>query len=342
MPCVTGTDVAPRRPVIPSPGPSRRAGSSFTHAARPHRYNLRLTMRCDLHLHSTASDGTDAPHDLPRLARDAGLSAMALTDHDTTAGLPAAAQAAAAHDLAFVPGIELSADPLLDRAAARAQPPRRLGTLHILGYFIRHDDEQLATVQQWLREARAQRNPEMIDRLNALGMKLDYEEVIALAGGPADGEDGDTIIGRLHIAELLVRKGYVKSKHDAFRHYLGEGAKAYVRKDRLSAEKAIEAIHHAGGLALLAHPVQLGLPDHDALEHVVARLRDLGLDGIETHHSDHRPRDVERFTALAQRFELLTCGGSDYHGTRKAVRLGQSRVPLAVYDQLREAHERRG
>ncbi|MFA9478706.1 PHP domain-containing protein [Phycisphaerales bacterium AB-hyl4] len=294
-------------------------------------------MRCDLHLHSTASDGTDLPQDLPRLAREAELGAIALTDHDTTAGLAACAEAAAKHDLPFVPGIELSADPLLDRQTARATPPRRLGTLHILGYFIDPADEQLALVQGWLHEARQQRNPEMVERLNDLGMKLHYDEVIELAGGDVPA----TVVGRPHIAELLVRKGYVKSKHEAFARYLGEGGEAYIRKDRLSAEKAIEAIHHAGGLALLAHPVQLGLADHDALEHMVARLRDLGLDGIETHHSDHRPRDVERFAGLADRYELLTCGGSDYHGTRKTVKLDHARVPLDVYHQLREAYERR-
>ncbi|MFW6060437.1 MAG: PHP domain-containing protein [Phycisphaeraceae bacterium] len=282
---------------------------------------------CDLHLHSTASDGTDAPAALAALARDAGLSAFALTDHDTTAGLSDAAAAAEAIGIPFVPGIELSADPTLGGAAEAR------GTLHVLGYFVRHDDPQLQQLEEWLREARAQRNPRIIERLNELGVDIDNDEVEAVAGGQ--------VVGRPHIAQVLVKKGYVRSVHEAFARYIGEGAVAHVRKDRLAAADAIAAIHHAGGLAALAHPVQLHLPDPEELEPIVARLVMLGLDGIETHHSDHTAADVKRFERIAKRHGLVTTGGSDYHGTRKATHLGEPRVPLAVYEALVEAHRQR-
>ena len=298
-------------------------------------YHPRMT--CDLHMHSTASDGTDAPGDLPKLAKKAGLKAIALTDHDTTAGLAEFMAAAKKARLKAVPGIELSADP----AILHAEPDKipRLGTLHVLGYFINPEAPHLAEIEARLREARAQRNPEMVKRLQELGMNIDYEEVIEAAGGGPSGGGG--IVGRPHIGQVMMRKGYVKSIHEAFTRYIGQGGEAYVRKDRLSAEEAINAIHEAGGLAVLAHPTQLGIDSAAQLEHAVATLKNLGIDGIETRHSDHEPRDTERFMKLAEKLNLLTTGGSDYHGSRKTVELGGQKVPLTVYEQLLDAHRQR-
>ncbi len=292
-------------------------------------------MYCDLHTHSTASDGTDAPEDLPTLAKQAGLSAIALTDHDTTAGLEAFLDAAKTARIKAVPGIELSADPAIlhpDTDPDSEQPPS-VGTLHILGYFIQPGAPHLAEVQTQLREARAQRNPQMIARLNELGMDIHYDEVIEAADGH--------IIGRPHIGQVMMQKGYVKSIHEAFSRYLGGRGEAYVRKDRLSAEQAIQAIRDADGLAVLAHPTQLGLESASQLEHAVARLKTLGLDGIETRHSDHTPRDTESFTRLAKKIGLLTTGGSDYHGSRKTLTLGNPKIPYPVYEDLLEAHRQR-
>jgi len=302
---------------------------------------------CDLHMHSTASDGSDAPDSLPARAAEAGLSAIALTDHDTAAGVKPCAQAAEAEGLAFVPGIELSADPAGVTArkprgdtAATAEPDasdaeRAAGTLHILGYFIDPDDPSLDQLQRRLREAREQRNPAMIDKLNSLGVTLDYREVTDLAA-----REGSKAPGRPHIARLLVDKGYAKSIHDAFTRYIGSRGAAYVRKDRLTAAEAIDAIHQAGGLASFAHPVQL-TRDAAGLEHAVARLTDMGLDAIETSHSDHAARDRDAFERLATRFSLLTTGGSDYHGTNKRIPLGSQHVPMCVYDNLYEAWQKR-
>jgi predicted metal-dependent phosphoesterase TrpH len=296
-------------------------------------------MFCDLHMHSTASDGSDPPEALPALAAEAGLSAMALTDHDTTAGLAECEAAADEQGIAFAAGIELSADP-----ASVDQPSKRgrtagggesaAGTLHILGYFIQPEDPGLARLQKRLAEARHQRNPAMIARLQDLGVDLTHEEVTELA----EAEQSQAP-GRPHIARLLMQKGCVKSMHEAFARYIGSQGAAYVRKDRLSAAEAINAIHQAGGLASLAHPVQLELSGPE-LEHAVARLADLGLDAIEAHHSDHQPADVKHFQRLAERFRLAITGGSDYHGNRKRVALGSQHVPMAVYEQLRQTWER--
>ena len=292
-------------------------------------------MYCDLHAHSTASDGTDAPADLPRLAKQAGLSAIALTDHDTTAGLPDFLAAAKRARIKAVPGIELSADPAIihNLADETDDDTPRVGTLHILGYFIQPDTPHLLEVQDRLLQAREQRNPQVIERLNELGMVIDYEEVTEAAGGH--------IVGRPHIGQVMMEKGYVKSIHEAFARYLGEQGEAYVRKDQLSAEEAIQAIHEAEGLAVLAHPVQLGLDSPSQLEPAVARLKTLGLDGIETRHSDHTPRDTELFTRLANKLGLAPTGGSDYHGSRKTLDLGSQKVPFEVYENLLNAHTQR-
>ena len=295
----------------------------------PNAEHPRPQMYCDLHMHSTASDGTAAPGELAQLARDAGLEAIALTDHDTSAGVVDCAAACRRAKVAFVPGIEISADPQLGGGSSQ-----RSGTLHLLGLFIDHKNAKLMTVQQRLAEARRQRNPQIIEKLNALGVRIDYQEALDEAGGE--------IVGRPHIGQVLLNKGYVKSIQDAFSRYIGEGAAAYARKDRLSGAEAIEAIHDAGGLAILAHPVQLRLDRPEKLAYYVARLKNAGLDGIETRHSDHVAADVEYFEQLAANLELLRAGGSDYHGSRKSIELGSQRVPVEVYHQLKEAWERRG
>lgn len=289
---------------------------------------------CDLHMHSTASDGTDAPEALPQLAKDAGLAAMALTDHDTIAGLGACARAARRLKVKFVPGIELSADPGSVPQASSVNGEAR-GTLHLLGYFIKYEGQasaELRKIEGRLIEARAQRNPEMIEKLRELGVMIRYEQVQQAAGGG--------IVGRPHIAQVMLRQGYVKSIHEAFARYIGQGGAAYVRKDRLPAGEAIDAIHQAGGVACLAHPVQLGLADLREIEHVVVKLKELGLDGIETRHSDHTKVQIERFEKLAAHHGLLTSGGSDYHGSNKTIEPGQARVPYEVYERLEARRSR--
>ena len=301
-------------------------------------------MFCDLHVHSTASDGTVRPVQLASLAKAMGLGAMALTDHDTTEGLAECEAACAATAVAFVPGIEVSADPG-DRskgpgsriASQGSACGGRLGTLHVLGLFVQHDNPQLRHVHERMREARDSRNPAIVAKLNDLGIQIHYDEVLDLAR-----QQGTRIVGRPHIAAVLIRKGYVKSVHHAFAQYIGQGGAAYVRRDRLLASDTIDAIHHAGGLAILAHPIQLGLKEPGDLEHFVASLKDLGLDGIETHHGDHDALMARQYTQLAKRFDLLVSGGSDFHGSRKSIELGSQRVPIEVYNRLRDAWTQKG
>ena len=301
-------------------------------------------MFCDLHIHSTASDGTDPPEAIPALAKRSGLHAIALTDHDTTEGLETCAAAARKVQIKFVPGIELSANANLDWPI-RPNELQKSDGLHLLGYFIK-PSKRMKLIQQQLFNSRGQRNRIVIAKLNDLGVRIDYDEVLAAAGeerpaipndlAPSEERIGQstTVIGRPHIATVLVRKGYVKSIHEAFTRYLGGRGAAYVPKDRLSATEALDAIHDSGGLAILAHPVQLRFNRLKDLEHLVARLKHLGLDGIESRHSDHGPKDVERFEKLASRFGLLTTGGSDYHGLNKTAQLGRPRVPFRTYETL--------
>ena len=293
-------------------------------------------MFCDLHMHSTASDGTDAPRALGALAAAAGVSAIALTDHDTTAGLDEASEGCREAGVAFVPGIEVSADPGAVKPVDDDGRPRQSGTLHILGLFVDARNEALLEISRQMQRARDQRNPAIVAKLQELGVNISYDEVLALAA-----KEGTASVGRPHIGQVLIAKGYVKSMQDAFNRYIGSRGAAYVRRDRLHPQNAIEAIHHAGGVAVLAHPVQLGCGSDDELEYVLRRLIDLGLDAMETRHSDHTPALVQKYEALAAKLALTPSGGSDYHGTRKTVALGSQRVPMNVYAALKAAAERR-
>ena len=295
----------------------------------------------DLHTHSTASDGTCSPSDVVRLAHAAGLSGLALTDHDTVAGLPEAAAEAARLGLAFLPGIEIS-----------AISPTPDGTLHILGYGIDPVSPTLAQMTRTLVEARDTRNPRIIARLRDLGIDITLDEVLALArntqqAGAKRREQSDPsaapdlpapVIGRPHIAALLVKKGVVPTMKHAFDHYLGQGAKAYVDKERLSPRDAIAHIRQSGGVAVLAHPVQLRTTNDAHLEQVLKDLTDLGLEGLEVLHSDHTPALTEKYSALADKYALLKSGGSDFHGAnKKDIPLGLAngrQIPRAWMDAI--------
>ncbi|MFW5681952.1 MAG: PHP domain-containing protein [Phycisphaeraceae bacterium] len=291
---------------------------------------------CDLHTHSSISDGTDTPDQLVEAVRAAGVRVFALTDHDTNRG-NATAQAAA-HDagLGFLPGVELSASAAAVRYATDETPPvkDKLGTLHILGYGIRDHDPALQNIYDQQRAARATRNPEIIERLRRLGYELSYEDVLAEADRRSNNI---AVVGRPHIAQALIRRGYVDSVDQAFRTLIGEGKPAYVRRDRLPPEQAIDAIHHAGGVAIVAHPVQLVPRDTHHLQTMIQRLVALGIDGIEIRHSDHNPEDTHLLTKIADQHNLLTTGGSDYHGHRKPISLGQTGCTLEQLARLRDA-----
>jgi 3',5'-nucleoside bisphosphate phosphatase len=277
----------------------------------------------DLHSHSTASDGTLAPADVAALAKRSGLAGWALTDHDTIGGVAEAAAASKELGVAFIPGIEISAE--------FPHP----GTMHILGYGVDPESAVLKDLTTQLLEGRDNRNPRIITKLQELGVAITMEEVEREAGKDVNPE---AVVGRPHIAAILHRKGYVSSIKDAFNKYLAPGGAAYFDKERLKPSRALEMIRESGGLPVLAHPVQLRLENDAQLERVVKDLLDLGLVGVEVIHSDHTPDLVEKYAALADKYKLLKTGGSDFHGTnKKDIELGVARgrrVPKEFMDAL--------
>jgi len=283
--------------------------------------NQDVNLFADLHCHSTASDGSLSPQEVVRRASSAGLAGLSLTDHDTVAGQEPARAEAQRLGIRFLTGIEIS---------ATFPPP---GTLHILGYGIDPASVVLQSLTRGLVEARDARNPLMVARLNELGVAITMKEVEEEAAG--------SVVGRVHMAALLVRKGYVSSVQQAFDKFLGQGGCAYFDKERLEPRRALELIGQSGGLAVLAHPSQLGAENDAQLERIVKDLVDMGLRGIEVIHSDHEAAQVEKYQRLAGRYGLLKTGGSDFHGKNlPGVELGKAqgrRIPFRWMEELVEA-----
>jgi predicted metal-dependent phosphoesterase TrpH len=269
----------------------------------------------DLHTHSNVSDGSDLPERIPELAVEAGCSAVALTDHDSLAGLGPAGRRATALGIRFVAGCEVSCLP--------AGP----GGMHVLVYFVDDDASPLGQELARLREDRRRRNLALADRLAALGIPITWDMVVAEAGG----ESG---VGRPHFATVMVALGAVDSIDDAFDRYLAHGRPAFVAKSRLSAEDVARLAHRSGGVAVLAHPYSLGLHGPD-LARAVGALAEVGIVGIEAVYGRYSPRQRAELGNLARRFDLVVTGGSDHHGTIKPdLRVGTGRGDLKVPDAV--------
>ena len=264
----------------------------------------------DLHMHSTASDGAKVPADVVAEAQRVGLAAIALTDHDTLAGLAEARAAGEARGIRVIAGVELS--------AVEGEQET-----HLLGLHLSDTDEMERRLVE-LREMRHRRADAMVAKLNALGIAVTMEEVLAQAAGGA--------IGRPHVARAVVAKGGAADLREAFDRLLGNGRPAYVGKDRLTMQDAIAMIHRAGGLAVLAHPGPA------ATRARLEGLKSLGLDGVEVRHPSHSDEEIGRILRLAESLELLPSGGSDWHGATDGWRtLGVMRVPmewLAMQDAM--------
>ncbi len=259
----------------------------------------------DLHTHSTASDGSYKPAEVVRLAKEAGLVAISLTDHDTIDGLPEALAAGAELGVEVIPGVEISAE------FAGGD------SMHILGYFLDYADGRLDQRLARLKKARAQRNPKIVAKLNALGIPITYEQVEALSGG---GQ-----VGRPHIARVLLEGGYVRTFQEAFDLYLRKGGLAFVPKFRFPPAEALAMIREAKGIPVLAHPFTLGLTGA-ALKDLVKGLKSQGLAGLEVFYSEHSREQEVQYLALARDLDLLITGGSDFHGLNKPeVSLGRFR-----------------
>ncbi|PKL70948.1 MAG: phosphatase [Methanomicrobiales archaeon HGW-Methanomicrobiales-1] len=267
----------------------------------------------DLHLHTTASDGTLTPYQMVKFAKDAGLSAIAITDHDSTSGLEEAISAGNELEIEVIPGIELST---LDGEKE----------VHILGYFIDPSNIMLIDFLSKMIRARDNRTVEMVEKLNDLGVDISLDRVRDISGTP--------FIGRPHIARAMLEMGYIREPAEAFTpEYIGSGGRAYVERFKISPEGAIGLIHKAGGVAVLAHPGYLG--DRSALgEKDIARYVGYGLDGVEVFYSKHTSKQVEYYKCAALKYGVIMTGGSDCHGWED-VRLGEVRLEKQYVETLK-------
>ncbi|MGG3311651.1 PHP domain-containing protein [Paenibacillus lautus] len=278
---------------------------------------------CDLHSHTQASDGMNTPSENVQLAFDRGLGALAITDHDTVAGVEEALQAGERLNMVVVPGVEIST--------------MACGTdIHVLGYYIDYRDPVFLERLAELRRTREKRNEKIMSKLRELGIELTMEEVIASLGRPLEPDES---IGRPHIADALVLKGLALDLRDAFDRYLAQGAAAYVPQPRIHPKEACEWIREAGGVPVLAHP---GLYSDDALVRTV--IEEAAFKGIEVYHSDHGAAEEKRYLAMAEDYGLIVTAGSDYHGERQGQvfhgDIGSRQVSIQVLDQLQQAQAR--
>jgi len=271
----------------------------------------RAVSRIDLHVHTTASDGTLGPSETIAIASQTRVEVVGLADHDTLDGIEAALSAGRQHGVTVVPGVEINTD----YGPAEA---------HVLGYFVDHASPQLNEVLQDIRRRRLERAREIIARLDRLGLRLEERRVLELAAGGS--------VGRPHVARALVEAGYVSSGGEAFTRYIGRGRPAYVPRYRLTPQAAAAAIHAAGGIAVLAHPAKVG----DDL--LIESLIEQGIEGLEAFHPDHGQAQSRHYVALARQRGLLVTGGTDSHGphSERPVAIGAVAVPQWVWPTLLE------
>jgi predicted metal-dependent phosphoesterase TrpH len=272
----------------------------------------------DLHTHSSASDGTEPPDAVVAKAAAMGLTALALTDHDTLSGIAVARRAATLHSIDLIPGIELS----VDHAGMK---------IHMLAYFVEPGPGPLQARLTGLRAGRDARNGVIVERLNALGYPITMDDVLRHAGGDA--------VGRPHIADALVEAGMISSRSEAFVDLLSDGGRAYVERERLTAAEAIALTIQSGGVNSIAHPLTIDA-DASTLRSVLGDLHDAGLVGLEAYYSEYAPAIRGQLADVATALGLVATGGSDYHGAGKpgldvGIGYGDLVVPDAALEELR-------
>jgi 3',5'-nucleoside bisphosphate phosphatase len=276
--------------------------------------------RLDLHLHTTHSDGSCTPTEVVNMAHHAGVTALAITDHDIMTGVTEAITAGQQCGIEIIPGVEISS------LAGTSE-------LHVLGYFLDQQDPDLLARLKTLRDARHRRNPQIIERLQTLGIDITYDEVRALAGSDS--------VGRPHIARALMDKRVVASAKEAFDRFLAEGKPAYVPRELPSPAEAICWIKAARGLAVLAHPTWVKVAEQSLVD-LVRQLKADGLDGVEVYYSTHAARQTREYLSLAQQLGLLVTGGSDFHGLTKpdidvGIGKGTLHIPISLLPKMKEA-----
>lgn len=276
----------------------------------------------DLHTHSNYSDGTMSPTDVVRAAKAAGLSAIALSDHDTVAGVAEAVSEGKRIGVEVIPAIELSAQSKTET--------------HILGYFIDPENEELQKTLEYAKKVRELREHDVVEKLREHGFEISMDELRALAGSD--------VLCRAHIAKLMVQKGYVSSVKEAFSLWLASGRPAYSARQALTDSQAVQLIKSAGGLAFVAHLNQTRRT-LDNLEEFLTRLKAEGLDGIEGIYTEYTPEQTEAYGALADKLGLIKSGGSDFHADNKPhISIGRGtgdlRVPYTLLEIMKNKHQR--
>ncbi len=269
-------------------------------------------MRIDLHTHTTASDGLLAPDALVRLAKEAGVTVLGVADHDTTDAVDQAMAAGQRLGVEVIPAVEINTDV-------------EAIEVHVLGYFIDYPQPWFQTFLTRLRDGRVNRAVKMVEKLNALGVPVEFARVREIAGGA---------VGRPHVARALVESGAVRSTEEAFERYIGRTGPAYVERLKVTPEDAVHVILQANGIPVLAHP-GWGVSDE-----MIPPLVAAGLEGLEVYYPDHTPGMVSRYLAIAARHHLLVTGGTDFHGGDLATkaRIGSQYVPPEAVEQLRARH----
>lgn len=268
-------------------------------------------MRIDLHLHTTASDGRLTPEEVVHLSQSRGLSVIAITDHDSVEGIASALEAARTlPSLMVIPGVEISTD-----------VPH--GEIHILGYFIDYTNSELRDALERFRNSRQERAQKMIAKLRDLGIKVEWERVQELAGGAS--------MGRPHLAQAMLEGGHITSIKEAFVKYIGRDGPAYAEREKMTPEEAVELVARAHGLPVLAHPA-----DTSRLELLLPELKSAGLIGIEVYYNGYTIDTIQNLRAIADKYELIPTGGSDYHGlgTEGETMLGEVTVLAESVERL--------
>ena len=276
--------------------------------------------RIDLHTHSLCSDGAQTPADVVRTAKEAGLTAIALSDHDCIDGVQEAMDAGKALGVEVIPAVELSAQSDTE--------------LHILGYFIDIHNKKLQDMMAYALQVRDERQEEVCRKLNEQGFDITMDELREEANGK--------VLCRAHFAQIMVRKGYAESVKDAFNRYLSVGCYAYSNRQALTGPEAVSLIHEAGGIAVAAHLHLIKMPDEELKEYLKS-LIPYGLDGVEGYYTDYTPDMERRYRAMAEELGLVISGGTDYHGANKPhISIGKGKgdleIPYSVLDGLRARH----
>ncbi len=267
--------------------------------------------KVDLHIHTTASDGKFTPAEIVRKAREAGLTYIAICDHDSIEGVDPAQEAASKNPgITVIGGVEINTD-------------IPAGELHLLGYFYDSNNLELKQTLEKLRKSRIERAQKMINKLRKMGIKIDFVRVEELAGVGS--------IGRPHIAQAMLEKGYINSFREAFINYINRGGPAYVERDKVTPTEAIQLIIRSGGLPVLAHPLTF-----DNFEATIAELKPAGLVGMEVYYNNYSSEQIKNLLRIAVKFNLIPTGGSDYHGLdcMNEAPLGTVEVPLESAERL--------